>query len=675
VKGSPFLAHIEMAPWRSVALCFLFVAIARVIAVQLVPISYVTDEATWMAASRWFWLVGQANTHAGRMPVLFPALLSPIFGLLDFERAYPLAKTLNALIATAAIFPIWRLARRFTRDGIAIAVAAISVLGIPASYAAVVMAESVFFFLFWLFLASFGSLVEEPTSARAIGFAVAGSALAATKPQALPALGIAVALLGFWVFWASRRGPAEIVTPFPKKVFALAVGAVLAGLIGVKWVNGGSLAGEFYASSSAIHPLEAGPFFDQAAGLLALLLLGTGILPAAALLESLRGRSSHPLPRCRTFLLASLAIMPVVYLLLASAFAVVMSRDRLQERYVSFAYPAVLLLAAGLTQRNRDRRSVATAAIAGLAAAALVWYGISQYPASDVLEVADAPTRAAIPRLPGLSGEEAPIAGAIAGIVVAGGCLLRGVAPRLAATGALTALLTIGVSIAQIRWSSTWGVEHYRRLRVESVLIPPGAPVVVLAEHVPDDILLFETARRVERLRILSAAHLAVDGPGGEVRAASPAALEEYWVATRQTLLRNELVYSEAGHRVYRVSSSPPRILARLLERPGALEIEYYPADPWTDEVTFVLEAQAKAVEAPARTEPSAESGARSMRFSKDAAVVEVASRRGADGAFREVLRISGCGDVSLLSDACPVLKRLFVKSGEGGSVLDDLYP
>lgn len=74
------------------------------------------------------------------------------------DLRYCTAKTFNALVATAAIFPIWRLARRFMRDGIAVAVAAISVVGVPASYAALVMAESLFFFLFWLLLAGFGAL-------------------------------------------------------------------------------------------------------------------------------------------------------------------------------------------------------------------------------------------------------------------------------------------------------------------------------------------------------------------------------------------------------------------------------------------------------------------------------------------------------------------------------------
>lgn len=66
---------------------------------------------------------------------MLPALFSPLFGLLDFERAYPVAKTLNSLIATAAIFPIWRIARRFVSETAAVGMAAISVCGLPATYA------------------------------------------------------------------------------------------------------------------------------------------------------------------------------------------------------------------------------------------------------------------------------------------------------------------------------------------------------------------------------------------------------------------------------------------------------------------------------------------------------------------------------------------------------------
>lgn len=663
MKIPALLARVEAAPWRFAAFCYLLVAIARVVAVQLVPISYVTDEATWMAASRWFWLTGTARTHAGRLPFLYPALLSPVLGLLDFERAYVLAKVVNALLATAALFPIWRLARRFARDGIAVAVSVLSVIGIPASYAAVVMADSLFFFLFWLLLASFVSLVRQPGLREAIAFGLAGSALAATKPQALPGLGILVFALCVWLFW-SRRKSSEPTSPFPWRIFTVAFGTLIAGLIAVAGINGGTLVSEFYASNERVYGLDAGALLDNAAGLIALLSIGSGVLPFAGLIVLMRRGSLKGVKREGAFLLTVAGGLLVGYLVFASAFGVLVLRDRLPERQVVFLYPAVLVLAVALTYEKGRRSPPAAAAIAGLAAMLFLSYGLSRYPAPDVLEVAEAPTRAAFPRLAGSGG--AGLAAAAGGVAVVIGSLLGGTAPRLAMTGVLTALLGIGVSIAQIRWSATWGLERYQQLRVESVLIPADAPVVLLPEGMPDDIRLFETARRVERLQTVAAAYLAVDGPSGEVRVPPSMPTEEYWIATPRTLLRNELLYSNAGHRVYRVRSSP-RILARLTERPGALEIEYYPVDPFLDEVVFVAEAESDRMELSGEKLEAAAGGATSA--------IEMVASRGEDHAFRSVLRIRGCGNASLLSPVCPALKRLFVLRPDERVVMDDLYP
>ena len=153
---------IRDRPWLAALLLCLAVALLRVFAALLVPMSYNQDEAMWIVAANSLWREGIPRTPLGRLPPLYPFLLAPIFGPLEFARAYDLSKILNCVLSAATIFPIWWVGRRFVSEKIALAIAVTTVLAVAGTFASVVMAESLFFFLFWLALAAFAAALEKP---------------------------------------------------------------------------------------------------------------------------------------------------------------------------------------------------------------------------------------------------------------------------------------------------------------------------------------------------------------------------------------------------------------------------------------------------------------------------------------------------------------------------------
>ncbi len=672
------------AAWRTATLLFLIVAVYRIVLVQLVPVSYVSDEGTWMIASRWFWLVGEPRTHAGRMPVLLPAILSPLFGLLDFERAYAAAKTLNALLVSAALFPIWRLARRFAGETFALGVAVISVCGIPGTYAAVVMAEGLFFLLLWVFLASFAALVERPTARSAVSTALAGTALAATKPQAIPALAVvAVALAANGLLLARSAGPESRSAATRRNRSLAAVGLLVVGLGTVTWINGGTLAGEFYSATGSKYPLRAVPFLAEVAGLTALMILATGILPFSSLIARKPDRGLGA-PSAETRLITwTLLALTAGYLVLAASFGSVVSYDRLPERYVSFVYPAVLILALFVWARSARSVRPAAAALIGFGTGALLLYGLSRCPAPYVLDIEAAPTRAALllrqmARDPSVTASPRDLlaVSALGGLLAAAGSLMKRPRARLVAAGVLTGTLGLLASISQIVWTSRWATNRYLRARVESVVIPRNAGVVLVSDGVPSDMLLAEVARRPDRIQVIPSSALAVRGSGfiggfSEIRPQ-----EEYWVTPAEFRLRNDLVHAGRDFRIYRMVE-PPRLISHLRAAAvspssSRLEIVYYPSDPFLEAAVFVLETSLETASEISLRISDATGGMLRESVGAGDRAYEFPARRGKADSFRVV--IEAARPPGPLRVAPDFLKAVFVKTPDG-RVLDDLYP
>jgi hypothetical protein len=678
-----FERAIRDHPWLTATLFFFAAAVYRAIAVLLVPKPLDQDEAMWLEAAHWFWHEGLARVHAGNLPILYPALLSPLSGLLDFASAHALAKVFNSLISAAALFPIWRVGRRLMPDIAALFFAIISVIGVPGTFASVVMAESLFFFLFWMLLASFASAIDRPTRSNAAKLALASLFLLSAKPQSAPA--VAVVSIAFWV--TPRFLPIENMTATrwrrAKRTFAL---VVLIGVVILFVLNRGMLFGSYYGSESRhFHPSLV-PAAQELLGLLALLALETGVLPVAMILAEPRRLISSPKPEYLRVLKIALSCLVLTYLLIASVFGSMVTRDRLHERHIFFVSPILLILAgAAASRRGMHRRGAII--LASLAAAVVIGLGLRQFPAYYVLDIISAPSRAALLKTPNLQAGP-PVAAVralsqwaavLAAVTVAVGLSLRSFRGRFVLIATLATTLGCLVSLSQIKWSGTWARQRYARLTAEDSVIPPEATVHSMHDGPAIDIALFERASRPNRVNFPLFRDLAIVGTAGALAGYPvPESNPSYWVVPEATSLWAERLYHANGLRIYR-SSGPPRLKTRWtgVSQGNAdicVTLQYFPENPFQDESTLRFSLRPLPGNGPVNLAASSATEKADWLLPAEGTEQTIRLSRAGTGAMTVALDTRGCGPAASAVPPCYTIERITVV-GPQGDVADELYP
>jgi Dolichyl-phosphate-mannose-protein mannosyltransferase len=317
--------------------------LVRLWLVHKMPGPYIfVDELIYSELAR---SLGQTGTFAIRdVPVhgysiLYPALLAPAYRLFDaLPTAYAAAKATNAVTMSLAAVPAWLLARRVTGRWLALLGALIAVAIPSMAYTATIVTENLFYPVALLFAWSLVLVLERPTLRRTALLAVVLVAAVATRSQALGFVGATV--LAPFVL-ALLRWDARVLRPFaPILVGTVALVVVV---LGGQWLRGGSLSSLLGAYSVVGEGgYDVGQVLRFWLWHVEVLTLYVCVVPVVALVVLL-ARARHLPDTVQEHLAATLALVATSTLVVA-AFASRFASDRVQDRYLFFLAPLLVIV-------------------------------------------------------------------------------------------------------------------------------------------------------------------------------------------------------------------------------------------------------------------------------------------------------------------------------------------
>ncbi len=274
-------------------------------------------------------------------PAFLPALLqAPAWLIGDAGTAYAIAKALNAVVMSAAVFPAYWLARRVVRPSFALLVAALAVAAPAMLYNAYLLSEAL---AYPVFLVTFAVLVRalEKPSPRWGAAAVAMSAVAVGTRVQFVALPIVFALL-----LVAR--PKELRR---HKTVAIGFGVlVLAALIG-----GTAALGTY--SGLALLDFDAGQVVRWAGWTAALLPFAAGIVVVPGAILGFGYGAVRPVSRAEGAF-ARLALGVGALFLLQVGIVAAGDSHRPLERYVIYLAPLAAIAFFAYVERGAPRRKL-----------------------------------------------------------------------------------------------------------------------------------------------------------------------------------------------------------------------------------------------------------------------------------------------------------------------------
>ena len=304
------------------------------------------------------------ETAVSGYSLLYPALLVPVYAAFDsLVDAYAAAKATNAVVMSLAAIPAYLLARRVAAERLALLGAAIAVALPSMAYTGTMTTESLFYPVALGFAVVLVGYLERPGWAWLAALVVALAIAFATRSQSLafvPAIATAPLLL------ALLRSRWSALRPFVP-MYALGAAAAL-GLVVLQAVRGRSLA-DLLGAYSIVG--EGGYDVGQVLRFwlwhVEELDLYVGVVPFAALLVALFvGRG---LPERLQEHVAATAALVVFSTLAVGAFASRFASDRIQDRYLFFLAPLLVVVVLAWVEHGAPRPRVPTAAAAGIALA------------------------------------------------------------------------------------------------------------------------------------------------------------------------------------------------------------------------------------------------------------------------------------------------------------------
>jgi Dolichyl-phosphate-mannose-protein mannosyltransferase len=341
------------------------IAIGRRIVAPFIMVDEIdySELAKSFAAHGHFLVRGVPSTGYG---FVYPVLIAPAYRLFtSVPDAYKAAKAINSVVMSLAAVPAYFLARRMLRPGLALVVAALTVLIPSMLYTGTLMTENAFYPVFVTCALALVLMLERPTWRRQVLLLVLCGLAYATRAQAaalVPAIVCAPVVLVF----VERRGLRGL-RPFAP-LYGILGGAVVLALL-AELVRGRSplaLLGAYRAATSSSYSVGGIlHFFLYHA---AELDLYVGVVPFAALLAMWFAPRAIS-PAARVFAAASL---PLVFWLVVevAAFASQASVDKIEERNMFYVAPLFFVALLGLAGEDvvprRRRPLLAAAAIAAL---------------------------------------------------------------------------------------------------------------------------------------------------------------------------------------------------------------------------------------------------------------------------------------------------------------------
>ena len=380
---------------------------------------------------------------------LYPALLAPAYWLFEgLTAAYSAAKATNAVVMSLAAVPAWLLARRVVGRRLALLAALLAVALPSLAYTATLVTENLFYPLALVFAWTLVRVLETPSWTRVGALALALGAALATRTQALGFLGaIVLAPLVLALIRRDRR----VLRPFLPLAGAL-LGVCLL-VIGAQVLRGRSLS-DLLGAYSVVG--EGGYDLGQVLRFwlwhVEELTLYVAVVPVVALALLLSRPRLLP-ARLEEHLAATVALL-VTSTLVVAAFASRFASDRVQDRYLFFLAPLLLVVLLAWVERGAPRPPLVLAAGAVVAVGLVVAFPYARF----IGEPAKSDTFGLLPlwtaneRLVGDSYRLTVLVAAVALVA-----LLAFVPARLAIVVPL-ALLGLFVVLSRPVWSGPHGV-------------------------------------------------------------------------------------------------------------------------------------------------------------------------------------------------------------------------
>jgi hypothetical protein len=214
-----------------------FVTLVLVTRTAYGPIHFGDEVRYWTAARN---LAAGEYTILGNLkhPPVYPISLLPAFVLFSGSQTYVVAKLLNAIYLTSAVFPIYLLARKLCGNGISLLVALLALFNplqvvIPRS----IISENVFYPLFmWCVYFAFANVYPAQSRRRYLENAIFGALLGLLFLTRYIALAVIPALLIIWWLKPIDHEPGPFLCS--KKKIRHALGLVIPlGVVMAIWLQ------------------------------------------------------------------------------------------------------------------------------------------------------------------------------------------------------------------------------------------------------------------------------------------------------------------------------------------------------------------------------------------------------------------------------------------------------
>jgi hypothetical protein len=271
--------------------------------------------------------------------ILYPALIAPAYRLFDaLPDAYAAAKATNAVAMSFAAVPAWLLARRVVGRWPALLAAALALVVPSMAYTATIVTENLFYPVALLFAWVLVLALERPSLLRVGLLAVVLVAAIATRSQALGF--VAAAVLAPFVL-ALLRWDARMLRPFLP--FVGAAVAIVLLVLGGQLLRGGSISGLLGAYSVVGEGgYDVGQVLRFWLWHVEVVTLYVCVVPVVALVVLLF-QARRLAPALQAHLAATLSLVATSTLVVA-AFASRFASDRVQDRYLFFLAPLLVIV-------------------------------------------------------------------------------------------------------------------------------------------------------------------------------------------------------------------------------------------------------------------------------------------------------------------------------------------
>lgn len=348
----------------------------------------ICDEYMYAGIARRFATTGHLDLVGGPSAggsLLYPALIAPAWLAHKMSTVYWLAKSINAMLVSLTVVPVYLWARRVVSPWWAVLAAGLVLLQTGLVLSGLLMSENASLPAFTFALFAIGIAVERATLGTQAGVVVAFAIAYGARAQGLVLLAILPTALFLALVLDLRAGVprAEAVGRLRRywPLTAVLSVAVLAFLANSGFSLNRSIG--VYRGVSTVHydPLAVALWTARHAGEAA---LAVGVAPACAFLLLLTTALSRGLPeRAERAFVATAAASVFLFLLQTGAFAAAINPGIL-ERYSMYSFPPLLIalvlwLARGLP---RPRSETWFATIGTLALVSLILFGALLRPGS-----------------------------------------------------------------------------------------------------------------------------------------------------------------------------------------------------------------------------------------------------------------------------------------------------